>query len=64
MKLNTPLTCIGADLRLSGGKVPEFHKINTDLRDFIDNSGYGEYPLPPMDKKFRYAIHMLADAYK
>ena len=54
----------GVDLRLSGGRVPEFHRINTDLRNFIENSGHAEYPIQPMDKKFRYAIHMLADAYK
>ena len=52
------------DLRLSGGKVPAFHRINDDLKYFIEHSGHGEYEVPPMDKKFRYAIHMLAGAYK
>lgn len=55
------------DSDIDGGvlsKLPQFHKINDDLRRFIEHSGGGEYALPPMDKKFRYAIHMLADAYK
>ena len=52
------------DLDVMGGKVPQFHRINVDLKDFIENSGLGEYALPPMDKRFRVAIHMLAEAYK
>ena len=52
------------DLEITGGRVPQFHRINQDLKDFIENSGAGEYALPAMDKKFRFAIHMLADAYK
>lgn len=45
-------------------RIPEFHKINEDLRHFIESSGNMQYELPPMDKKFRYAIHDLAAAYK
>lgn len=52
------------DLDVGGGKVPQFHKINQDLRDFIETTHMGEYALPAMDKKYRVAIHMLADAYK
>lgn len=55
---------VNGDSDRADARVPEFHKINEDLRDFIENSGYAEYPLPPMDKKFRVAIHMLANAYK
>ena len=54
----------GFDLRFSGGVVPPFHRINEDIRTWIDTTSFAEYPLPPMDKKFRCAIHMLATAYK
>lgn len=54
----------GSDLDLAGGNVPQFHKINEDLRDFIENSGLGEYALPAMSKQHRVAIHLLAEAYK
>lgn len=43
---------------------PDFHRIDAKIRLFVENTSRAEFALPPMDKKFRYAVHMLADAYR
>lgn len=43
---------------------PDLHRINRNIQTFIEESTRAEITLPPMEKKFRYAIHMLAEAYR
>lgn len=43
---------------------PDFHRVDQNIRTFIESTTRAELALPPMDKKYRYAIHMLADAYR
>lgn len=43
---------------------PDFHRIDSNIRSFVEDTSRAEIALPPMDKKFRYAVHMLADAYR
>lgn len=43
---------------------PDLHRINRNIQSFIEDSTRAEITLPPMEKKFRYAIHMLAEAYR
>lgn len=48
----------------NGTSEPDFHTLNQTIKLFIENTARAELSLPPMEKKFRYAIHMLADTYK
>lgn len=53
-----------ASLKTASAVAPDFHRLNEELKKWINESGFAEYQLPPMDKKFRMAVHMLAGAYK
>lgn len=57
----------GLEMRFEQGSVssmPDMHRIDGNIRAFIETSERQELALPPMDKKYRYAIHMLAEAYR
>jgi hypothetical protein len=51
------------DVSIEGDTMPDFHQLDRRIRTFIEDSEHGELHLPPMDKKTRYAVHMLANAY-
>lgn len=43
---------------------PDFHRLNDRIKTFVEAGSLAQLALPPMDKKFRYAVHMLADTYR
>lgn len=38
-------------------------QLDNQIHDFLDDDGHGTMALPPMDKRSRAQVHMLADAY-